>query len=511
MKDISIAYKPNQYKGVVKLLNMVFENIKELVDEYAKVWSINYALSLMGWDRETYMPPSDAPIRGEVTGVFSEMLKDEYLKLNNLVSKYQGKESLSDEEKGFIRVLNREIKFYVKVPIEIIKELDKITSEALIAWRDAKKENKFAKFEPYLEKIVELERKIADYLGYEKNPYNALLDLYEEGFTVDDGDKVFNVLLPNLKVILDKVREKGYFPETHPLEEESYDTKDMEKVNLEIIKLLKMPEDSFRLDVSAHPFTIRISGSDVRMTTRYEGKDFKETIYSVVHESGHATYELLIDKSLEKTPLAQGASTGIHESQSRFWENVIGRSKEFVHLIYPLITKYLDFVKKYDEEDIYKYVNTVKPSLIRVDADEVTYNFHIALRYEIEKKLINEEIKVGELPEIWNDFMDKYLGVRPKSDSEGVLQDIHWSQGSIGYFPTYTLGNVVAGMIYSAYPKLKDDVSNGNILGIKEWLRERICRYGATYSPKDLLMKAFGRTYDPEDLLRYLREKYLKE
>jgi len=490
---------------------MVFENIKELVDAYKKVWSINYALSLMSWDRETYMPPSDAQIRGEVIGEFSEMLKDEYLKLNTLISKYQGKESLTDEEKGFIRVLSREIKFYVKVPIEIIKELDKITSEAVIVWREAKKEGNFSKFKPYLEKIVELERKIADYLGYEKNPYDALLDLYEEGFTVDDGDKVFNVLLPNLKDILQKVREKGYFPETHPLEEVNYDVKDMEKVNLEIIKLLKMPEDSFRLDISAHPFTIRISGNDVRITTRYEGKDFKRTIYSVIHESGHATYELLIDKSLEGTPLAQGASTGIHESQSRFWENVIGRSQEFIRLIYPILTKYLDFVRKYNEEEIYKYVNTVKPSLIRVDADEVTYNFHIALRYEIEKKLINEEIKVNELPEIWNDFMDKYLGVRPKNDGEGVLQDIHWSQGSIGYFPTYTLGNVVAGMIYSAYPKLKDDIAEGKIEKVKEWLREKICKYGATYSPKELLTKAFGKTYDPEDLLKYLKEKYLKE
>ena len=490
---------------------MAFENIKELVDEYRKVWSINYAISLMSWDRETYMPPSDASIRGEVIGIFSEMLKEEYLKLNNLVSKYQGKENLSDEEKGFIRVLNREIKFYVKVPIEIIKELNKVTTEAVVVWREAKKESNFAKFKPYLEKIVELERKIADHLGYEKNPYDALLDLYEEGFTVDDGDKVFNTLLPNLKDILQKVREKGYFPETHPLEEVSYDTKDMEKVNMEIVKLLKMPEDSFRLDVSPHPFTIRISGNDVRITTRYEGKDFKRTIYSVIHESGHATYELLIDKNLEGTPLAQGASMGLHESQSRFWENVVGRSREFIHLIYPLLTKYLDFVRKYDEEEIYKYVNTVKPSLIRVDADEVTYNFHIVLRYEIEKKLINEEIKVAELPEIWNDFMDKYLGVRPKNDSEGVLQDIHWSQGSIGYFPTYTLGNVVAGMTYSAYSKLKEDISNGNIEGIKEWLRERICKYGAIYSPKELLMRAFGKTYDPEDLLRYLREKYLKE
>ncbi|HII74205.1 TPA: carboxypeptidase M32 [Sulfurisphaera tokodaii] len=488
---------------------MPFENIKELVEEYKKIWSLNYALSLMSWDRETYMPPADASVRGEVTGVFSELIKEEYLKLNNLVQKYEGKENLSDEEKGFIRVLNREIKYYVKVPIEIIKELDKIISEALIVWRNAKNEGNFGKFKPYLEKIVDLERKIAEYLGYEKHPYNALLDLYEEGFTVDDGDRIFNILLPNLKDILNKVREKGYYPASHPLESVEYEIKDMEKVNREILKLLKMPEDSFRMDVSAHPFTIRISGSDVRITTRYEGKDFKETIYSVVHESGHAIYELLIDKSLEMTPLAQGASTGIHESQSRFWENIIGRSKEFIHLVFPILKNNLSFLKDYDEEELHKYVNTVRPSLTRVDADEVTYNFHIALRYEIEKKLLNEDIKVEELPEIWNDFMEKYLGIRPKNDGEGILQDIHWSQGSIGYFPTYTLGNVVAGMIYSSYKNLKDDISQGNFDNVKSWLREKICKYGATYSPKELLIRAFGKTYDPNDLLKYLREKYL--
>lgn len=488
---------------------MTFENLKELVEEYKKVWSINYALSLMSWDRETYMPEADANIRGEVTGIFSEMIKDYLLKINDILSRYEGKENLSDEEKGFIRVLKRDIKFYIKVPIEIIKELDKTISEALIAWREAKSKSDFSKFKPYLEKIVTLERKIADYLEYEKHPYNALLDLYEEGFTVDDGDLIFNKLLPNLRDIFTKVREKGYFPETHELEYVAYKIEDMKKVNEEIIGLLKMPKDSFRMDISAHPFTIRISSNDVRITTRYEGKDFKATIYSVVHESGHAMYELLIDKSLEGTPIAQGASTGIHESQSRFWENIIGRSKAFVHILYPILQKHLDFVRKYSEEEIYKYVNTVKPSLIRVDADEVTYNFHIALRYEIEKKLINEEIKVSELPEIWNDFMDKYLGIRPKNDSEGVLQDIHWSQGSIGYFPTYTLGNVVAGMIYSSYTKLNENVSNGNFEEVKLWLQERLCKYGATYSPKELLLKAFGKTYDPDGLITYLRNKYL--
>ena len=486
----------------------MFENVKELLDEYKRIWAYNYAEALISWDTETYMPEADTTIRGEVLSVFSEAKREVYLRLAEKLDRID-ESKLTDEERGIVRVLRRDVKYYTKIPIEVIKELTKITSEAVVVWRNAKAKSDFKMFSPYLEKIVDLSRKIAEYWGYEKEPYDALLDLYEEEFTTADGDRIFNELLPSLSEILKKVTEDGYFPRTHELENIPYETEWMKRVNERVIKLLNMPSDKFRLDISPHPFTIRISGNDVRITTRYEGKDFKETMFSVIHESGHAMYELLIDSKLEGTPIATGASTGIHESQSRFWENVIGRSRQFVKLVYPILKENLPFLGKYDEEEVYKYFNTVKPSLIRVDADEVTYNFHIAVRYEIEKKLINEGLKVNEVPSLWNELMGKYLGVTPKNDSEGVLQDIHWSQGSIGYFPTYTLGNIVAGMLYSKINNLYSLVEEGKFDEIKLVLRELICKYGATYPPKVLLKRSLGSEYDPEGLIKYLRDKYV--
>jgi carboxypeptidase Taq len=287
----------------------------------------------------------------------------------------------------------------------------------------------------------------------------------------------------------------------------------MKRVNAEVLRILGMPEKTFRMDVSTHPFTSGIAVEDVRITTRYEGVNFKDTIYSVIHECGHALYELQTDPALEFTPLSRATSLGVHESQSRFWENVIGRSREFTKLIYPILKKHLPFLNGYSEEDVYRYFNMVKPSLIRVDADELTYNFHIVLRYEVEKKLIGGDLSVSEVPAYWNEKMEEFVGVRPKNDADGVLQDIHWSGGGIGYFPTYSLGNVIAGMIRNRIQKdidLKETVKRAEIAAIKTWLKENIHKLGATYSPKQLQTKLFEETYNPQHLVTYLEQKYLE-
>ncbi|MUM64290.1 carboxypeptidase M32 [Acidianus infernus] len=481
--------------------------LEDILEEYKKAWALGHALALMSWDLETYMPQEGSKYRGEATAQLITLRRNEIMKLAEKVDKIDDSK-LDDKERGIIRVLRREIKYYRAVPKEVDEELARLTSEAFIAWSKAKNESNFSIFKPYLEKIVDLKRKIAESLGYEKHPYNALLDLYEEGFTVDDADKVFSSLLPELKNILDKILSSGYYPAHHPLEDMTYDVEVMKKVNDEIINILEMPRSKFRIDISPHPFTQRISADDVRITTRYEGKDFRATMFSVIHESGHAIYELQIDPSLEITPVGQGVSMGVHESQSRFWENIIGRSREFVGIIYPLLKRFLDL--KYDEEEIYKYFNVVRPSLIRVDADEVTYNLHIAIRYEIEKRLIAGELKVDEIPSLWNDLSEKYLGIRPKNDAEGALQDVHWSGGSFGYFPTYTLGNIIAGMIYAKYNVL-EKVRERKFNEIKEYLREKIHKYGAIYPPKVLLTRSFGDAYNPEYFIKYLREKYLNK
>ena len=359
--------------------------LQEILEKYKRVWSLNYSQALLAWDLETYMPEEDSALRGEVLANISTMIREMTMALEPDVEKVR-EEDLDDFGKGVIRVLRRSLRFYKLVPKEITEELDRLTSQSVVVWRESKRKGDFNLFKPYLERIVELQRTIAEKLGYEGHPYNALVDLYEEGITVTDLDAVFSQLLPDLRTILEKVLAEGYFPSNHPLKEMSYDPKVMEEVNREVMKILNMPTKTFRMDVSAHPFTIRISSKDVRITTRYEGIDFRSTIFSVIHESGHAMYELMVDPAYEMTPVAGGASTGIHESQSRFWENIVGRSREFTNILYPILKSKLPI--KDDQESLYRYFNMMSPSLIRVDADEVTYNFHIALRYEIEKNLI---------------------------------------------------------------------------------------------------------------------------
>jgi len=392
-----------------------------------------------------------------------------------------------------------------------VDEIQRVTTEATVVWRTARKKSDFKLFRPHLDKIVQLQKQVAEKLGYEKHPYNALLDMFEEGFTIRDADKVYSRLIPASKKLLAKVTEAGVYPSKHPLEKVKYETEAMEKVNRGILKLLQMPNDRFRMDVSTHPFTVQIASDDVRITTRYEGVNFKSTMFSTIHESGHALYGLGVDEKLAFTPVGDGASFGIHESQSRFWENVVGRSREFVKLVDPLMRENLPFLRGYDDEKIYRYFNTVRRSFIRVDADELTYNFHTAVRYEVEKKVIGDEVKVSELPSLWNDTFDDYLGMRPKTDAEGVLQDVHWSGGSFGYFATYTLGNIVAAMIWH---KMKDGefvrkaLEKGDIMVLREWLRSNIHRYGSIYTPKVLQQKVFGETYNPERLLQYLNAKF---
>ncbi|MEM3276824.1 MAG: carboxypeptidase M32 [Metallosphaera sp.] len=480
--------------------------LQDILQRYKKVWALNYSQSLLAWDIETYMPEDDATLRGEAYAQLSTLVRDLIMNLKEEVNSIR-EEDLDDLGRGVLRLLKRSIRYYTAVPKEITEELERLTSQGAVVWRESKRRGDFASFKPYLEKVVELERQIAERLGYEGHPYNALVDLYEEGITVKDLDNIFSSLLPGLKRDLDKISSEGYFTSPHPLTKLPYERGVMEDVNREILKLLEMPSTSFRMDVSAHPFTIRISSKDVRITTRYEGIDFRSTIFSVVHESGHAMYELMIDPSYEMTPVATGASTGIHESQSRFWENIVGRSREFTKLIYPMIKSKLNITE--DEESLYRYFNLVSPGLIRVDADEVTYNFHVALRYEIEKDLISGKISVSDLPSIWDDFMDKYLGLRPKNVSEGVLQDIHWSQGSFGYFPTYTLGNILAATIAGFISDLPLRIKSKDFKSIRSFLADRICKFGAVYPPKILLTKAFGEVYDPKRLLDYIEKKYL--
>ena len=489
--------------------NPAFE---ELLSAYKPIWALNHASAIFEWDSETYMPLEGAKSRGFAQAEIALMKQERMKNLENSIVKVQKLAELGDREKGVLRVLGRELEYFQKVPPRLIEELEKVTAEATVVWRAARKKSDFSIFKPFLEKIVTLKQTEADKLGYVDHPYNALLNLFEEDLTTDDVDRMFSGLIPELKKILEKVVSDSIFPSTHPLEEIEYDEEGMKKVNLEVLRFLEMPEETFRMDVSTHPFTVGMSLEDVRITTRYEGKSFRESMYSVIHECGHALYDLQIDRSLEYTPLAGGTSLGVHESQSRFWENIVGRSRDFTQLIYPMLRSHLRFLSAYDEGQVYRYFNMVRPNSIRVAADELTYNFHILLRYEIEKKLVTGDVLVQDVPSLWNEMMEKYLGIKPKSASEGVLQDVHWSGGMIGYFPTYSLGNVLSGMLLERMLEdidLESTVRDGKLNVVKNWLREHVHKWGATYSPKELQEKLFRDKYVPKPLVRYLERKYL--
>ncbi len=497
----------------------LFENevIKEILKKARTIWAISHAMSLMSWDIEVNMPREGVTERSIASSELAVLRQKLILdpELVKLVEKAEDKlEELNDYERGVVRVLKREIRIAKAIPPEVLQEYTRTVGEARIKWREAKQKDNYEIFKPYLAKIVELNRKMADYLGYEEHPYDALLDLREEGLRTRDVDGIFEVLEPGIKRALDKILAEQRFPREHELEKVKYDVDSMVKVNMEILKILEYPINTRgRLDISAHPFTSSMGIKDVRITTRYEGIDFKRSMYAVIHEYGHALYELQIDEKLMTTPIARGASAGVHESQSRFWENIIGRSRAFAKAIYPTLTKHLKFLEKYGPEELYIYFNTVKPSLIRVDADEVTYNLHILLRFKLEKLMITGEVKVDELPELWNSEMERLLGVKPKTYREGLLQDIHWSSG-LGGFPGYTLGNVIAAQVKYNIEKelgeLDKYIEELNFKPIREYLKEKIHKWGATYAPKELIKKSFGEELNPKYFIDYLERKYLK-
>jgi len=499
---------------------MVFENpvVREILEKYRVIWAIGHAQALMGWDSQTYMPPEGNAERGLARAELSVLSRSLLLRdeLVGLVEKAKGLvDELNDYERGVVRVLDRSITRLKKIPEELVYEQARVAQEANKAWREAREKDDYEIFKPYLARIIEINRRIAEHLGYEEHPYDALLDIYEEGLTVRDMDAIFSGIIPESKRVLARVLEEGYYPRSHPLEEKEYEKEWMEKANKAVLDLLAFPWNRGRLDVSPHPFTIGIGLDDVRITTRYEGRDFRRTLYATIHEYGHALYNLQHNPAFRATPLLGGASLGVHESQSRFWENIVGRSRAFVSHLKPILDEHVPFVREYSVEDLYRYFNMVRPSLIRVDADEVTYNFHIYLRYQLEKMMIAGEVGVDELPRLWADMMEELLGVRPKSYRDGILQDIHWSYGSIGYFPTYTIGNVVSAQILARADQelggLHRLVEEGRLGEIREYLREKIHQWGAVYPPKELVVRATGEPVNPEYFNKYLHRKYIEK
>lgn len=477
----------------------------------------NSALSVLYWDLRTGAPKKGVPQRAEIIGtlsseVFRLSTSAEMEEFLEYFERPENRNGLDRVMNGMVRECRKEFDKYKKIPAERYKEYVILTSEAESVWETAKNNNDFEMFRPYLEKIVDFNLEFIELWGYKGNKYNTLLDFYEPGMTVDKLDLIFDGLRSRLVPLVARITESEHKPEDGFLKQH-FDIQKQEKFSRYILECMGFDFEAGRLDESEHPFTTEMGIGDVRITTHYYPNDLCSAIMSSLHEGGHALYEQNISPELEGTLLCNGTSMGMHESQSRFWENIIGRSRSFWEKYYKELQEvFPEQLKEVDSESFYRAINKVEPSLIRIEADEVTYNLHVMIRYEIEKALMNREIKVSDLPEIWRAKMKEYLGVVPPDDKRGVLQDVHWAGGSFGYFPSYTLGNIYSAQIYNAAKKeIKDFdalVRQGELLKIKEWLADKIHKHGKLLEPGEILMQVTGEEINPQYLIDYLEEKY---
>lgn len=495
------------------------KSVQRLLVKYKEISTLGKINAVLGWDLNVNLPPKGVGERATQSAYLAKLVVEKWMdpEFKSLLEKASGElKKLGAEEKAIIRNLNWGAKFYHRVPKEIIVEFEETTSKAYAAWAEAKKNDKFKDFEPHLKKLVRLNQIIAEHYGFEKNPYDALLDIYEPGLTAGIVRKMFSVIQPELTDLLKKIQKSKNYREKSDLVdgEITYSADDQKQISLFVLKKMGYDMEAGHMSVSPHPFTSDLGRFDVRITNRYKPNDFRDSVAIAMHETGHALYEQGVKEEYTGTPLGGGVSLGIHESQSRFWENQIGRSFEFAKFLTPVFHAfYPEQLGKTDAEEIFFLFNMVHPSLIRTEADEVTYNLHIVLRFELEEALINNKIKVEDLPDIWREKMKKYLGIIPKTDKEGVLQDVHWSQGPMGYFPTYTLGNLYGAQFTAKMEKevTLPKISEKGELGVAlSWLRENIHQYGSLYLPHELIKKVTGEDPNPKYFLSYLKRKYSK-
>ncbi|AGK95211.1 carboxypeptidase M32 [Clostridium pasteurianum] len=492
------------------------EKLDGLKEYLKKLEYLTSSIALIQWDSIVNMPSKAVEYRSEILGYLSgESYKiSTSKKIKQYIDFFSNSKNLDDITKGTIKKISKDYIRNNRIPKKEYKQYIVAGSISGAAWEEAKKKSDFKIFQPHLKKMVEYNQKFADYWGFKKNRYDALLDIYEPGITTEKLDKVFGNLRDAIVQLLNKIKESGNSPDIKFLKgnfpkdaQEEFAKKIMGKMGYDF-------KEAGRIDESTHPFTTNFGNKDVRITTHYYENDFRPALFSFIHEAGHAIYEQDIPDTLQGTLLAQGASMGIHESQSRFYENIIGKSKYFWDFFYSEALERFPQFKDISLEDFYRGINFVEPSLIRTEADELTYSLHIIIRYEIEKLLINGDISVEDLPNIWNEKYKEYLGVEPKNDAEGVLQDIHWSDGSFGYFPSYALGNLYGTQFLNKMkidiPDIYEKISQGNLTIVHEWLNENIHKYGAIYKPTELIKRVTGEELSEKYFIEYLNKKFKK-
>jgi carboxypeptidase Taq len=491
----------------------------QLFDHLEKARSIEAAIQLCEWDQETYMPEEGIFFRSLTVSNLSEIhhkLKTSlaYKKLlGSLIDLKTGEiihSDLSLKEISNLKILKEDFDKNTKIPAKFVSDFSKLTSEATFAWQKAKEHSDFKSFAPYLKKIVQANQKKAKLLGFTHHPYDALIDLYEPGMTVQILDELFTKLKFFLIDLLKKIKASG--KKIHDIDKRSSFHHQMH-FGRELLDKLGLKKEFSRLDITVHPFCSSIGPKDIRLTTRIIEDDFISNIYSCLHEGGHGLYAYGLSKFAPGLPEGQSASLGLDESQSRLYETRLGKSYGFIEAMFPLLKQELK-TPHLRLEDLYASINKVEPHFIRIESDEVSYCLHIILRYEIEKGLIEGSIKVDDVNKIWNAKMEEYLGIIPAHDSQGCLQDIHWSMGSIGYFPTYALGNIYAASLFESFMKKNQtfemDLQTMDLSSLQTYLQHELYDHGRLLKPVEIITKATGTGLNPEPYIRYLSEKFSK-
>lgn len=494
-------------------MNEKLNQLKSLLTEIIDLFRV---ANLLSWDQQTYMPPGGAKERGEQMGTIRrlahiKLTSDEIGKLLDELKPMVASLDPNSDAVRLVKVTAREYEKRIKVPPELVGELSELAAVAHQAWEQARAENNFPKFQPYLEKMVDLRRRYAACFAPYEHVYDPLLAEYEPGMKTAEVQQIFNTLRPQQVALIKEIASRPQVDDSAL--HQHFDPQKQWDFGVEVITKFGYDWQRGRLDKAAHPFTSNFGIGDVRITTRIMPDYVGSALFSTMHEAGHGMYEQGIDLSLGRTLLGETFSLALHESQSRMWENLVGRSKPFWQHFYPRLQEYFPAqLGNVSLETFYKGINKVEPSFIRVEADEATYNLHIMLRLELEIALISGELEVKDLPEAWNSRMHDYLGVTPPDNASGVLQDVHWAHGYIGYFSTYALGNLVSAQLWERInadiPDLPDQIPQGKFDHLLSWGREKIHRHGCKYDAQELVKQVTGSTIDPAAYIRYLTNKY---
>jgi carboxypeptidase Taq len=483
----------------------------ELVALHQEANLLASAGAVLGWDERTYLPPAGSDYRGRQMGLIArlthEMLTAPHIgELLNAVKLDSG-----SAESANVREMRRAYNRATKLEASFVEELTRVTTIAQGAWQEARQANNFAHFQPHLEKVLALKKQEANAVGYASHPYDALLDEYEPGASALQIKAIFQKLVAATVPLLQKIQDSNRKPDSKILAGD-YPLTAQETFGKLAAGAIGFDFNAGRLDTTTHPFCSGITPGDCRITTRYNPRFFNEAFFGILHEAGHGIYEQGLPAEHFGTPLGSFCSLGIHESQSRLWENQVGRSAAFWQHFYPLAKQHFPSLASVDADAFHFAINEVKPSFIRVEADEITYNLHIALRFELELELLSGNLPVAELPAAWNKLFTASFGITPPDDARGCLQDIHWSMGGIGYFPTYTLGNLYAAQFMNAAKKDLGDLSvmyaRGEFLPLKAWLNDKIHQQGRRYLPGDLCERITGEPLTHNAFVAYLQEKY---